>query len=177
VLEAVGFCGADDSANVRHLLSISREFPSVEWGVLLRPDLEGSPRYATASWIERLAAAVRAAENGKSSANTNTERRVRLAAHLCGTHVDDLLSSQDDESARRAVDGLLQRLASQGFGRVQVNPTAVNGVDVSRLGEASARRSLPRTVNAHPLWSSSCRGTARRRRCGGRCWPRRKKKR
>lgn len=152
VLEAVGFCGADDSANVRHLLSVSREFPSVEWGVLLRPDLEGSPRYATASWIERLAAAVKAAENGNSKSSDNSERRrrVRLAAHLCGTHVDDLLSSQDDESARRAVDGLLQRLAGQGFGRVQVNPTAVNGVDVSRLGEASARRSLLRTVNAHP---------------------------
>ena len=152
VLEAVGFCGADDSANVRHLLSVSREFPSVEWGVLLRPDLEGSPRYATAAWIERLAAAVRAAENGNSKSSDNSERRrrVRLAAHLCGTHVDDLLTSHGDDSARRAVDGLLQRLAAQGFGRVQVNPTAVNGVDVSRLGEASARRSLLRTVNAHP---------------------------
>mmetsp|Transcript_9824 Transcript_9824/g.22995 ORF Transcript_9824/g.22995 Transcript_9824/m.22995 type:complete len:300 (-) Transcript_9824:85-984(-) len=139
VLEAVGFCGADDTVNVRHLLSISGEFPLVEWGVLLRPGREGLPRYATERWIGRLAAAVAA-----------SGRTVRLAAHLCGTHVDDLLSSHVDESARLAADGLLARLAGWGFRRVQVNPTAVNGVDVGRLGEASARLSLLRTVRNHP---------------------------
>ena len=143
VLEAVGFCGADDSANVRHLLSISREFPCVEWGVLLRPDLAGRPRYATEGWIGRLAAAVDAEASSGG-------RRVRLAAHLCGTHVDDLLRSDVDVSTRLATDGLLGRLAGWGFGRVQVNPTAVNGVDVRSLGEESARRSLLRTVRSHP---------------------------
>ena len=144
-LEALGFCGADDSVNPRHLALIGRNYPLVEWGVLFRPDREGQPRYASRAWVERLSAALK-------SRHEKDEGRgvVRLAAHLCGSHVNDLLTSSTDASSATAVDGFLAQLHAWGFRRVQVNATAVNGVSTEKLGEGSTVQSFLRTVRAHP---------------------------
>jgi hypothetical protein len=32
---------------------LSQRFPFIEWGMLFRPDLEGTPRYATMDWVRR----------------------------------------------------------------------------------------------------------------------------
>jgi hypothetical protein len=45
-LRYMGFCGVDDSVvnpELVHLISL--HYPWVEWGILFRPDLEGTPRY------------------------------------------------------------------------------------------------------------------------------------
>lgn len=111
-LRAVGFCGVDDSVNPRLLALLSQAYPRIEWGVLFRPDRQGQPRYATADWVERLC---------------SFRRSMNLAAHLCERRVQEVLNGQSE---------FLQQLQDWGFERVQINATAVNGVDTSRLAES-----------------------------------------
>mmetsp|Transcript_31930 Transcript_31930/g.67132 ORF Transcript_31930/g.67132 Transcript_31930/m.67132 type:complete len:293 (+) Transcript_31930:73-951(+) len=141
-LEALGFCGADDSVNPRLLALIGQNYPLVEWGILFRPDKEGTPRYASKEWVSRLS---RILKNNPTRGNN-----VRLAAHLCGSHVNDLLSSSTDSSSATAIDEFLGQLYEWGFRRVQVNATAVNGVYTEKLGEGTTMESLLRTTSSHP---------------------------
>jgi hypothetical protein len=53
-LRAMGFCGVDDSVSPESLILLSQQYPFVEWGVLFRPDLEKTPRYASMEWVTRL---------------------------------------------------------------------------------------------------------------------------
>ena len=115
VLRALGFCGVDDSVSPRFLGAVSHLYPKVEFGVLFRPDKEGQPRYASPEWVQKLSS-VAAKSNGK----------MKLAAHLCGSRVNEVLDGNDS---------FLSTLPTLGFQRVQINATAVNGVDVSRLGD------------------------------------------
>jgi hypothetical protein len=117
-LRALGLCGADDSVHPHHLVVLANAFPLVEFGVLFRPDKEGQPRYATTAWVQRLAQAVTA---------SNSPNRLKLAAHLCGSRVNEVLSGET---------AFLTQLCQWGFGRVQINATAVNGVDTSALAES-----------------------------------------
>lgn len=141
-LEALGFCGADDSVNPRLLALIGQNYPLVEWGVLFRPDKEGQPRYASMDWVARLGEILKS-EPGSTG-------RIRLAAHLCGSHVNDLLSSSTNSSSAKAIDEFLARLYDWGFRRVQVNATAVNGVYTEKLGEGTTMQSFLRTARAYP---------------------------
>ena len=77
-LRCLGFCGADDSVDPEKLKEISEKHGWVEWGVLFRPDKCGSPRFASDEWLKQLG-------------QVNSARRMRLAGHLCATHVDGLL--------------------------------------------------------------------------------------
>jgi hypothetical protein len=43
-LRALGFCGVDDSVSPELLAAISSRYEFIEWGILLRDELEGSPR-------------------------------------------------------------------------------------------------------------------------------------
>jgi len=127
-LRALGFCGADDSVPPRVLGLYSQAYPFVEFGVLFRPDKEGEPRYATMKWVEELSK-VAAKSNGK----------MKLAAHLCGARVNEVLEGNDS---------FLIQISNWGFKRVQINATAVNGVDTSKLGESVV--SFLSAVNSHP---------------------------
>jgi len=109
-LRVMGFCGVDDSVTPELLQILSIHYTWIEWGVLFRPDLEGSPRYATTSWVEQL-----------SKINKDTGGIMRLAGHLCGSRCQEVL--EGDES-------FVRRLAELGFGRVQINATAANNVKV-----------------------------------------------
>lgn len=145
-LAALGFCGADDSVNHRHLILLGMTYPTIEWGVLFRPDKEGQPRYATRQWVCRLAELL--AQNVVATANASPP--IRLAAHLCGSHVNNLLSSSTDLSCANNIDTFLTELYNWGFRRVQVNATAVNGVHTEHLGEEATIQSFLRTTAAHP---------------------------
>lgn len=86
---------------------------------------------------------------------------------MCGSHVNDLLTSSTSSSSAASIDGFLADLYEWGFRRVQVNATAVNGVYTDDLGQESTVRSFMRTVSSHrrlefivqkneetePLWS------------------------
>lgn len=115
-LRAIGFCGADDSVNPKMLGLICNSYPFVEFGVLFRPGKEGLPRYASKQWVQELASVA------KSSAG-----KMRLAAHLCGSRVNEVLDGDD---------AFVSSLEQLGFNRVQINATAVNGVDTSNLSDS-----------------------------------------
>jgi hypothetical protein len=97
----------DDSVSPELLQLVSDKYPFVEWGVLFRSDLEGSPRYPSMDWILRLAAL------GRSSGI------MRLAGHLCGDRCQQVLSGDAT---------FLLHLSALGFQRVQINATAANKV-------------------------------------------------
>ena len=148
----MGFCGVDDSVDPHALLAVSARYPWAEWGVLFREDMEGKARYASRAWLEQLRAArtasvAAAAAATTTAASTNTIvaaagaaaaaetpapatalAPIRLAAHLCGTYCEQLLSG--DTSFARALH------EQHGFNRVQLNATAANAVDSSKLGAA-----------------------------------------
>lgn len=113
-LRKLGFCGADDSISPKALGLIYNSYPFVEFGVLFRPDKEGQPRYASKEWVD---------EVSKVCASSG----MTLAAHLCGKRVNECLDGDDT---------FLATLYPMGFRRVQINATAVNGVDTSYLAEA-----------------------------------------
>ena len=120
-LIALGFCGVDDSIHPRQLAILSYTYPLVEFGVLFRPDKEGTPRYASRAWVEQL-------RNTAQHMKESTGHTMKLAAHLCSTRVNDLLRGNNLD--------FLQYITSVGFQRVQINATAVNGVDTSHLTES-----------------------------------------
>jgi len=99
------------------LAIVSNAYPIVEFGVLFCPDKEGQPQYATTEWVECLGA-MAAKQGGK----------MKLAAHLCRTRINDLLDGDDS---------FLRKLQLLGFQWVQINVTAVNGVDTSHLHEST----------------------------------------
>jgi hypothetical protein len=150
-LAALGFCGADDSVNHRHLILLGKLYPTVEWGILFRPDKEGQPRYATRQWVCRLAELL--VKQNKDVTTTANTPPIRLAAHLCGSHVNNLLSSSsstDNTTCANDIDSFLTELYNWGFRRVQVNATAVNGVHTEHLGDESTIQSFLRTTITHP---------------------------
>lgn len=111
-LRAMGFCGADDSVSPELMCLISQHYPWIEWGVLFRPDKEGLPRYASAAWVQKLS---------KAKQQQSSPDSVRLAAHLCGSRCQEVLSGNYT---------FVLELQKLGFGRIQINATAANNVRV-----------------------------------------------
>lgn len=137
-LSALGFCGVDDSVHVDQLLLIAHSFPEVEFGVLFRPDIEGQPRYASAAWVQtltdRVACYQRATTTTADTAGHHGQKTPKLAAHLCGSRVTELLYDGDMT--------FLVSIIIPIFTRVQINATAVNGVDTSRLDDPAVHARL-----------------------------------
>jgi len=121
----IGFCGLDDSVSPNHVGAVLSSYPFVEFGILFRPECEGSPRYASKDHVGRICDVVQAVRvHQKNKANAEAVK-ISLAAHLCGSRVNEVLSG----------DGaFISKLQFWGFNRVQINATAVNGVDTSSLG-------------------------------------------
>lgn len=149
-------------------MAISLQYPLVEWGVLFRPDKLGKvPRYATLTWIERFCHNI---QEEKEKQRTNRHGAiviVRLAAHLCGIHVNNVLSSSSSNIVANDIDTLLDKLVTWGFTRVQINATAVNGVDTHYdakiAAESFSRTSIKYSqlefivqcnTETKPLWSA-----------------------
>jgi len=116
-LHALGLCGVDDSVHPNQLVMYAHLYPLVEFGVLFRPDREGQPRYPTKEWVGLLSETA-----GAKNHNRLNRNKMKLAAHLCERRVDEVL---------RGDDSFVSELYEWGFGRVQINATAVNGVDTS----------------------------------------------
>lgn len=99
---------------------ISHAYPLTEFGILIRPDKERMPRYASTRWIKQL--------GETASSMQEAGNPMKLAAHLCGSRVNEVLEGHGAEFLRYLIDS--------GFQRVQINATAVNGVNTSRLAES-----------------------------------------
>jgi hypothetical protein len=126
----MGFCGADDSVNAEHLQLLSIHYPWIEWGFLFRPDLEGTPRYATMAWVNHLC-----------KINQDTGGTMRLAGHLCGSRCQEVLDGNFS---------FVAELATKGFGRVQVNATKANNVTVNQHDLAKVASNLKMCIESVP---------------------------
>jgi hypothetical protein len=106
-----------DTIAPEFLQLLSTHYTWIEWGFLFRPDLEGTPRYPTAAWVDRLV-----------KVNREAGSFMRLAGHLCKSRCQEILSGDYT---------FVKSLATRGFGRVQVNATVANGVfvDPSKIDE------------------------------------------
>lgn len=83
ILKSITLTGADDSVDPDALVELSREFPFVEWGILLSKSQEGGPRFPSLPWMEKLCELAR------------KYRMVRLSGHLCGRWVRDLVKDAE----------------------------------------------------------------------------------
>lgn len=107
----MGFCGIDDSVPAGMLLMLSTHYRFIEWGVLLRKEMEGQPRYATQAYLNEVV------DMNKAAGGI-----MNLAGHLCGNRCQQVLDGDWSYVAD---------LLSMGFKRVQVNATTANGVSLS----------------------------------------------
>jgi hypothetical protein len=103
-LHTVTITGADDSTNVADLVALSREFPFVEWAILVSKRNEGSFRFPARDWIN-------------SFVDVATANNLKVASHMCGRWVRDLLKGILDWSEVPNVLSIAQR--------VQINTHAV----------------------------------------------------
>ncbi len=129
-LRYLGLCGIDETANIANLLEISKIYPFVEWGILLRSDLEGTSRYPTADWITHFL-----------QKRSNCNYTVNLAGHLCGNRVTELFSGNYQ---------YIEYLNSHQFNRLQVNATKINGVTLNENNLSMYYLNLITAIRAFP---------------------------
>lgn len=121
--------GVDESTDLAALVALSAEFPVVEWGFLFSPKHAGQPgRYPSVATLER--------------ALDELPPEVRVALHVCGKGVRDLLTAVavGHEELRKldpdeaAVASLVGQVAARN-GRVQLNfDQRATPVDLGALG-------------------------------------------
>lgn len=110
----VTITGADDSTRVDNLVALSKEYPFVEWGILVSRRQEGTPRFPTRGWVEKFTGSVPGGVN--------------VSMHVCGQWVRRTLIG---ESVWHEIPGALAYRAQ----RVQINTHAeVHGSKVAMVG-------------------------------------------
>eukprot|EP00397_Hematodinium_sp_SG-2012_P028773 GEMP01030328.1.p1 GENE.GEMP01030328.1~~GEMP01030328.1.p1 ORF type:complete len:311 (+),score=51.59 GEMP01030328.1:59-991(+) len=123
-LSLLGFCGVDDSVCPRRLLDISLEYSFVEWGIIFREEKQGQPRYPSFEWLHALMEEVEKKQSPINPSGVKLLTAIRLAGHLCGNY------------CKKALEGdstFIQKLHEEfGFLRIQLNPTKINGVNLSK---------------------------------------------
>ncbi len=128
-IQFVTFTGADDSVDPAKLIELSKKYEEkIEFGILFSVSKEGTDRYPSASWINKLADMV-------------TGHNIKLSAHLCGSYVDTMavVKSSSEYGKHLWLDTFQD--ASTVFQRVQINSGHQPPVDFS---ETEYLRSLKR---------------------------------
>jgi hypothetical protein len=110
-LTGVTITGADDDVDVLELARLSREYPFVEWGILISESQVGKPRYPTALWTREFAREVCRMGSGMLS-----------SYHLCGSFARDALLGTSERvdncaaiGARIQINGAFSRLSHRHF--------------------------------------------------------------
>jgi hypothetical protein len=105
MLVGVTLTGADDDTDIDDLLDLSKDFPFVEWGILLSMSRVGTPRYPTSRWGHE------AVDRFEAHGIAN------LSGHLCDKWARDLLAG-----ATGCLDELhTDELHTPAFRRIQIN--------------------------------------------------------
>lgn len=99
-LNRVTVTGADDKTPISMMMALSREFPFVEWGILVsessHPD--GGPRFPSEDWIYQLL-----------DAAVDEAVKPNLSAHLCGSWVRRACAADWNwRHVHSKINGLLQ---------------------------------------------------------------------
>lgn len=126
----IGFCGVDDSVDPQLLSHLSFHYPWIEWGVLFRPDTEGQPRYATMTWVEKLA-----------KIKSDSSHEINLAAHYCGRRCEEILQGNFS---------FTQQIYGFGFRRIQINATKANNVHVDMSNISIVVDNVKKCIIAFP---------------------------
>lgn len=102
-LKTVTITGADNKTNIGDMVSLSKKYPFVEWGILFSPKRKGEARYPDTAWLNDLYMHWRSSD-------------VILSAHLCGGYTAEMLTGNKH---------FLETLMSEGymdmFSRFQLN--------------------------------------------------------
>lgn len=77
MLKCVTLTGADDSVNPKDLIKISKDYPFVEWGILVGS--KTGTKFPSMKWIESFADAVE-----------NADDPVDMSLHICGKWLRDI---------------------------------------------------------------------------------------
>jgi hypothetical protein len=101
-LKTVTITGADDSTPIIDLLSLSREYPFVEWGILVSARSEGSYRFPSRNWINELVCEV---NHLVRSANP-----IKLSMHICGRWVRQMFVGELDWLTLPSIVEVSQRI-------------------------------------------------------------------
>lgn len=139
-LTRVTITGADDDVNPSELRALSKEFPFVEWGILMSKSQQGAPRFPSESWCVLMA----------ESLHENYD--MNFAAHVCGRWARDLLIGNLDWRSLPSSTHIYGR-------RVQINthakvmPSTVKMMDDMRLMLAITKQFIFQAdgVNDHLL--------------------------
>ena len=67
----VTITGADDAVDPKDLVALSRDFPDVEWGILLSDSRKGTPRYPSSEWADQVGM-------------LSLRKGMRISGHVCG---------------------------------------------------------------------------------------------
>jgi len=114
----VGLCGIDEGVTPQFILERSARFQGrVEWGLLFRPEKEGSPRFPRMAWVEETCWAI-------AKSDPQIASQVHFAGHLCSSRCEQIFNGDPT---------FVQKLCGLGFQRVQLNATVKNGVDTSKF--------------------------------------------
>jgi hypothetical protein len=99
--------GADNSIRPEELIILSKEYPFVEWGILVSKNSMGSRRFPSLDWLKALEAI-----------KTVYGNDFKLSCHLCGRWVRDILQGNMD-----FIDYITPEVWAI-FDRVQINTHA-----------------------------------------------------
>lgn len=129
-LRTMEFCGVDDSVPPGLLQVLSAKYSWVEWGVLFRDDVEGTPRFPSKDWVSDL-----------SRVNCDNESIMRLSAHLCGRKCLEVLEGNFQ---------FVEELHKLGFSRIQFNFSKEYSVDIPMVKYTDYSQSLRRCMDDNP---------------------------
>lgn len=122
IITTVTFTGADDNTDIAEMITLSKRFPMIEWGILLSEKAAGSPRYPSKDWIEGLQKSFQ--ELQEETGYFGAQEMFRLSAHLCGKTMRNFMSSMKDEVENGewvTNHGLNERHFNHMFRRAQAN--------------------------------------------------------
>lgn len=82
MITKVTITGADDSIGVSELEDIWREYPFVEWGILMSKSQQGRYRYPSMNWLA-----------GLYDLKKMMSPQLPISCHLCGTYVRNFVGT------------------------------------------------------------------------------------
>lgn len=108
-LSKVTITGADYNTEITDLVDLSKDYPFVEWGILVSKGRENSYRYPPLNWIERLS-------EMQDRLKERDRQPLKLAVHICGQWARDFAEKNDGISFFKD-----RPTIANTFGRYQIN--------------------------------------------------------
>lgn len=107
-LQYVTMTGADESVDPKALIELSKEFPFVEWGILIGS--QSGMRFPSVKWIENLLVA-----------SGEAPERIHLSLHICGRWLRGIAAGRSDLDSAICGIGAFDRCQLNWHGERQGN--------------------------------------------------------